>query len=73
MIAFNRCASRLDSDSTRSCSSNSSVLKISANRISGSAERYRLMPQARITISSLFLVSRPTVTSVATSAPIGMM
>ena len=44
-----------------------------ANSSSGSADRYRLMPHARMTISSLFFVSRPIVTSVATSAAIGMM
>ena len=34
--------------------------------------RYRLMPQARMTRSSLFLVITPTVTSVATRTPIGI-
>ncbi len=73
MIAFRRCASRLDSASTCSCSSKSRPLKISPKSSSGSADRYRLMPHARMTMSSLFFVSRPIVTSVETSAAIGMM
>ena len=73
MIAFSRCASRFDSANTCSCSSNSTPLNTAPKISSGSADRYRLMPHARITISSLFFVSSPIVTSVATSAAIGMM
>jgi hypothetical protein len=40
--------------------------------ITSGARFDRLMPQARITTSSLFFVMRPIVTSVATRAAIGM-
>ena len=50
----------------------SAPLASAANIRSGSAVRYRLTPQARITSSSLFLVSTPMVTNVATSTPMGM-
>ena len=42
-----------------------------AKRKSGREIRYRLMPHAFITVSSLLFVSRPTVTSVATRAEMG--
>ena len=58
---------------TRSCSVNSTALAATAKSSSGAAVRYREMPHARMTTSSLFLVIRPTVTSVATSTDIGMM
>ena len=73
MIAFSRVASRLDTASTCSCISNSTRLKNMAKSSSGSADRYRLMPHALMTMSSLFFVISPMVTSVETSAAIGMM
>ena len=45
----------------------------SANTSIGNAVRYKLMPQARITISSLFFVNRPTVTSDESNTESAMM
>ena len=73
MTRFRRSASRFEYAITRSCSANRTALAATAKSSSGAAARYRLMPQARMTTSSLFFVIRPTVTSVATSAAIGMM
>ena len=73
MTAMIRRASTLAVGSTYSSSANSTPLKKRPKTTSGSADRYRLTPHARITISSLFFVSSPIVTSAATSTDSGMM
>ena len=50
---------------------NSSPLHSRLKQRMGAAIRYRLIPQAFITVSSFVRVSRPTVTSVVTSAATG--
>src|SRR5207247_9063708 len=61
---FRRSASRFEYAITRSCRVNSTALAMTAKTSSGATARYKLMPQARMTTSSLFLVIRPTVTRV---------
>ena len=66
-------ARRFDGPSTLSSSMNSTPPASNPPTSIGNATRYRLMPHAFITMSSLFFVSRPIVTSVASSTDSGRM
>src|SRR5207237_262073 len=68
MAPSSRRACSFQSASTSSCSANKTPLNSSPKASTGTAERYRLMPHARITTSSLFFLSRPIVKSAARSA-----
>ena len=52
---------------------NSTTLQATPNSSIGTVARYSETPHACITVSSLVRVSRPTVTSVPTSAAIAVM
>jgi hypothetical protein len=60
-------------ESTRSSQANRIPPAASAKRRSGNEVRYRLTPHARMTISSLLLVSNPIVISVASRTEMARM